>query len=83
MSAITEITESEVIEGTWEEIARQAPKFDGHRLRVVILPAADPDVASARLEALNAWLTLPRPAIPALPDDSRGAIYDGEDEDRG
>ena len=31
-------TYTEVIEGTWEELSRQAEKFGSHRLRVVILP---------------------------------------------
>lgn len=29
---------NDIIEGTWEEISRQSHKFNGHRLRVVILP---------------------------------------------
>lgn len=28
----------EIIEGTWDEIARQASRFQGRRLRVAILP---------------------------------------------
>ncbi len=28
----------DVLEGTWEEISRHASEFNGHRLRVVILP---------------------------------------------
>ena len=27
-----------VVEGTWEEIASHALEFNGHRLRVIILP---------------------------------------------
>jgi hypothetical protein len=33
-----ETSQPGIIEGTWEEIARQADKLSGHRLRVVILP---------------------------------------------
>ena len=76
------ISTPEIIEGTWEEISKQAPKFDGHRLRVVILPDAEQASSSERLQALNEWLTMPRPAAAPLLDDSRAAIY-GEDEDRG
>ena len=34
----TTLTMSEVFEGTWDEIQQQADKFNGHRLRVTILP---------------------------------------------
>ena len=75
-------TSPEIIEGTWEEISKQAPKFNGHRLRVIMLPDAEQPLPSERLQALNEWLTMPRPAAAPLLDDSRTAIY-GEDEDRG
>ncbi len=32
------------IEGTWEEIARRAPEFAGHRLKLTVLP--EPDTAT-------------------------------------
>jgi hypothetical protein len=41
----------ETIEGTWEEISRQADKLSGHRLRVTILPGAAREPA---LDAENA-----------------------------
>jgi hypothetical protein len=75
-------TQMEIIEGSWEEISRQADKFSGHRLRVVILPDADQASTQERLKALTEWFTLPRPSVPPLLDDSRAAIY-AEDEDRG
>ncbi len=30
---------SQILEGTWEEIAARAEEFNGHRLRVIILDA--------------------------------------------
>ena len=71
-----------VIEGTWEEIASHAAEFNGCRLRVIMLPETDPTQVGERLAALDACLTLPRPVIQPLADDSRAAIY-GEDEDKG
>jgi hypothetical protein len=71
-----------VVEGTWEEIASHATEFNGRRLRVTILPDTAPASVSERLQALDSWLNLPRPAVRPLVDDSRAAIY-GEDEDRG
>lgn len=35
---------SQVIEGTWEEIAFHASEFVGHRLRVTILPDETPAI---------------------------------------
>jgi hypothetical protein len=70
----------EVIEGTWEEISEQAPKFHGHRLRVIILPDGSEEETSERHRALTEWLKMTRPLVSPLVDDSRAAIY-GEDED--
>jgi hypothetical protein len=43
----------EVLEGTWEEISRLAPKFNGHRLRVAvtILPDNRDESVSERVAA--------------------------------
>ncbi len=78
-------TAPETIEGTWDEIVSQADKFDGHRLRVTILPAEEPSPAPTpqdRLAAFDAWTSLPRPPVKPLLDDSRAVIY-SDDEDRG
>ena len=74
-------TAREIVEGTWEEISRQATRFNGHRLRVAILPDGESVKPEVRLKALNQWLTMPRPAVMPLLDDSRAAIY-GEDKPR-
>ena len=85
----------QVIEGTWEEIKRHEAQLVGRYLRVTIesqeSPAFKPDVTlkppsaatiKKRLDALNAWLTLPRPTLTHVIDDSRAGIC-GADEDRG
>ena len=69
----------EIFEGTWEEIYHQSSKFDGHRLRVVILPDKAQIPTEQRLHALNEWLTMPRPLVTPLLDDSRAAIYANEE----
>jgi hypothetical protein len=38
---MSSITAPETIEGTWEEISRQADRLNGHRLRVTILPDSE------------------------------------------
>jgi hypothetical protein len=43
----------ETIEGTWEEIQRQASKFNGHRLRVTILPAASSTISAKPIVELR------------------------------
>ena len=68
--------ESGVVEGTWEEISNHASEFNGHRLRVIILPDPDQLSLNERLSSLKAWLSLPRPEASPLLDDSRSAIYD-------
>ena len=75
-------TETQIIEGTWEEIYQQAPKFNGHRLRVIILPNAEPSSTEQRLAALNEWLNMSRPIVPPLLDDSRAGIYREDEEKR-
>ena len=35
----------EVLEGTWDEIAQQADRLAGRRLRVVVLPDKEPQVS--------------------------------------
>ena len=35
-------TAPQVIEGTWEEVSRQGARLNGHRVRVEILPDAEP-----------------------------------------
>ena len=85
----------QVIEGTWEEIKRYEAELIGHNLRVTIKPeksarrrpssppeAASSEVTKKRLDAMTAWLTLPRPNVVHQIDDSRAGIY-GEEEDRG
>jgi hypothetical protein len=74
--------QTDIVEGTWEEVLRYADKFNGHRLRVLILPDSNQASANERLAALNAWLTLPRPTVTPLLDDSRAVIY-AQDQDRG
>jgi len=71
-----------VIEGTWEEIASHASEFRGRRLRIQVLPQESQKSTDVRLDALKAWLDLPRPDITHVIDDSRAAIY-SKDEDRG
>ena len=76
------VAKPEIVEGTWDEISAQASRFQGRRLRVLILPDADATATAERLRTLNEWLAMPRrPLMPVL-DDSRAAIY-GEDPDRG
>ncbi len=48
--------ETQVLEGTWEEITRQASRFAGRKVRVTILedePIAKPKPNLAMLEALR------------------------------
>jgi hypothetical protein len=48
--------ETQVLEGTWEEIARQADRFAGRKVRVTILedePTEKPKPNLAMLEALR------------------------------
>jgi hypothetical protein len=72
----------------WEEIKRHESELVGRHLRVTVksdLPSGRKPSSSTiekRLEALNAWLNLPRPAVTQEIDDSREGIY-GHAEDRG
>lgn len=75
-------SEQGVLESTWSEIAGHAAEFRGRRLRVIILADEAQPSTNERLNALNAWLALPRPDVAPLMDDSRAVIYD-EDEGSG
>ena len=70
-------TAPETIEGTWEEISRQADKLSGHRLRVTILPGAAQAQETAALDAENvaaiAYLQEPLQNVPTDPDRVRQA----------
>ena len=73
-----------IITGTWEEIKAHEAELAGHRLTVTVEDETsidDKDI-QARLAALEAWFSLPRPQRPPLVDDSRAGIY-GEEPDRG
>jgi hypothetical protein len=83
----------QVLEGTWEEIARQADQFAGKRVRLTVLPAGGAgltpsrgplDEAASREELVRA---LDRIAemnrhLPVLPDSAfeRESIYADDDE---
>ena len=47
---------SSEIEGTWDEIAKLAPQFNGHRLRVTILPKVSPIILGAPVSEVIAYL---------------------------
>ena len=72
-----------VLTGTWEEIKTHEAELAGHRVVVTVEDTDDeaPEI-QARLAALEAWVSLPRPSHAVVLDDSRAAIY-GEDPDRG
>jgi hypothetical protein len=68
----------ETIEGTWEEISRQADKLSGHRLRVTILPGAaaqaqEPAALDAENAAAIAYLQERLQNAPTDPDRIRQA----------
>lgn len=82
---------SQVIEGTWEDVMRQADQLAGKQVRLVVIdsrqePAmgSSPLYATAspeeRVRAWNEWCLLPRPQVPPLSDHavSREAIYSPE-----
>ena len=83
MAAAADAVET-VLEGTWEEIVQLAPRFNGHRLRVTILPneegASDAEQRQAKLAAFRAWVDMLRPKINHWVDDSREAIYADDEE---
>lgn len=78
-----------VIEGTWEEVARQSDRLAGKRVRVIVIengqePCAEanlPFYATAtseeRAQAWEDWCALPRPQVRPLSDEaiSRQSIY--------
>ncbi len=45
------------IEGTWEQIAAQAPRFRQHKMRLTILPEETSEMENALAER-EAWLNL-------------------------
>jgi hypothetical protein len=69
----------DTIEGTWEEISRQADKLSGHRLRVTILPGAaaqaqeEPAALDAENVAAIAYLQERLQNVPTDPDRVRQA----------
>jgi len=66
----------DVIEGTWEEISRHASEFNGHRLRVVILPD-EPSAASGKMITQGMF-----PQLAGIEDeDFKIAEYHMEDDD--
>jgi hypothetical protein len=78
-----------VIEGTWDEIKRHEAELAGRYLRVTITSKrpsksrhapVKSSVMKKRQDALDAWLSLPRPIVSHDVDDSRGGIY-GDSED--
>ena len=80
---------SQVIEGTWEEVARLADRFAGKRVRLVVVESGEgraqaeklPFYATAtpaeRARAWDEWCARPRPRVPPLSDAavSRESIY--------
>lgn len=72
-----------VLTGTWEEIKTHEAELAGHRVVVTVEDGDDGATEiQARLAALEAWISLPRPSQTVVLDYSRAAIY-GEDPDRG
>jgi len=43
------VQSGEMLEGTWEELAREAERFAGQRLRVIVLPLTEAPAGSASL----------------------------------
>src|SRR5207249_3838755 len=80
---------SQVLEGTWEEIARQGERLAGRRVRLEVLesgqeateaselPFYATATAAERARAWEEWCRLPRPRVPPLSDQaiSRESIY--------
>lgn len=74
----------EVLEGTWEEIARQAPRFAGHRVRVTILNEAQAGSAqhdSGRTPGSFAYFGMFRGAPDPTDEDFRSAEFHGDPDD--
>ena len=64
----------EVVEGTWEEISLQSARFNGHRLRVTILPDEEPAAASVPFAPTGRYAARMRAALaeqtePATPEE--------------
>jgi len=59
----------EVVEGTWEEISLQSAKFNGHRLRVTILPDEEQAAVSVSFPPTGRYAARMRAALaePATP----------------
>lgn len=81
----------QVIEGTWEEVARQADQFAGKHVRLLVLstelpaPEVPPlglSTPAERAKAWREWCDTPRRSLPQLSDDavSRESIYFGEQD---
>jgi hypothetical protein len=82
----------QVLEGTWEEVSRQAERLAGKRVRLVVvengqadlpeakLPFYAPATPEERVRAWEKWCSLPRPKVPPLSDEaiSRECIYSPE-----
>ena len=78
----------QVLEGTWEEIIRQASRLTGRRVRVTVLDAGtdvgDAPVTLSRMErasAFRTWAESHRRDTPLLSDEaiSRESIYFDDD----
>lgn len=84
MSALSETMEPTEYEGTWSEIQQHADKWDGRRLRVIVLPERQTRENDTRTpeERAASWLEFVRRfAVPdVVMDDSREAIYADEVE---
>jgi hypothetical protein len=94
-SGITMAGTPDIIEGTWDEILRQSGKFNGHRLRVTILPEGEPTTAdplsfpptgryAARMRPILAALeaTPPTPEEVAEAEDELRELLENLNENR-
>jgi hypothetical protein len=80
---------SQIFEGTWEEVARQADRLAGKRVRLIVVDNGHEEPAEAELpfyatatpeeraRAWDEWCGLPRPHVPPLSEEaiSRESIY--------
>ena len=87
------MAEQQVIEGTWEEVQHHAEalKLNGRQVKLIVTDTPNPaavleqpatQIPQDRLAAFEAWVSMPRPTVKPLLDDSRAVIY-GDEEDRG
>jgi hypothetical protein len=75
------IPPSRVLEGTWEEVSREASSLTGKRVRVTVLEDGPQELTLEEQERLLDELAAINAHLPPLPEEAmtRAAIYDDHD----